>query len=381
MRYFCTFENRRSAFIGAKLLALSLERHCQDFTLFLAVIDEEPDLAAWIGRQAPHVTLVRLPPFAKGTSLKHVKAVLILNLFERGITDITWLDTDLLVLRDLEPLLAPLSHETLLVSQEETGYAFQHNATLLAHYGLKPGRALDYYVNTCVIRVTTHHRELIQRYLDSLLDPVFLEQQTKSEREKVADFAFEQNIMEALLSAKGGAWAPEFPVLFILKGPGIIQELGVTTYRLRNRLRNGLGLRRPWFVHVPRGGQALEQGRTFAARARSLGLLGLRRGLPRQGGRGHVVGEFARNLEPDRAPALVRPAALGRLGALRGGKNLAAGAHRHDRAGSSPHGDLRGHAAGRNGRAALVIFADLDLLGKIPLSAFSSARFPAWMER
>ena len=253
MRCFCAFENRKSAFIAAKLLALSLERHCRDFTLYLGVTEENAAFSAWLARHAPHVVTVRLPPFPPQSSLKHVKPLFMLHLFERGITDVTWLDTDMLVLRNLEPLLAPLRDDTLLVAQEEMGRKFEHNRTLLAHYRLEPRRPLEFHVNSCVIRATVRHKPLLEKYLACLLDPVFVAQQTKPPAEKIHDFAFEQNILEILLASGGRAWNPDFPVQFIPKGPGIIQELGVTTYKLRNRLRNGLRIRHPWLVHVPGG--------------------------------------------------------------------------------------------------------------------------------
>jgi hypothetical protein len=251
MRYYCAFENRKGAFVAVKLLALSLERHCRDFKLFLGVTELDPDFCRWAREHAPHVSLIEMAPFVQGSSLKHIKPLLILHLFERGITDVTWLDTDLLILRDLEPLLAGLDDDTILVAQEERAREFEFNAKLLDHYGLKPLRPLSCHVNSCVIRVTARHRPLMEKFLACLLDPVFVEQQSKPPGEKIADFAFEQDILQMLLSSRGAGWTPEFPVQFILKGPGIIQELGVTTYKLRNRLRNGLGLRRPWMVHVP----------------------------------------------------------------------------------------------------------------------------------
>ena len=251
VRSYCTFENRKSAFIAVKLLVLSVERHCRNFVFYIAVTEEEPELEAWLKRHAPHAVLIRLEPFMRGKSLKHVKAVLILELFRRGLTDVTWLDTDLLVLRDLESLLETVPDDTVLVSQEDTGYPFEFNERLLSHYGLKPARELATHVNSCVIRVTTQHRALIERYLACLLDPLFVDQQSKSLAEKIHDFAFEQGILEMLLCSGSDSWQHNWPVEFIPQGPGIVQELGVTTYRLRNRLRNGLGIRKPWFVHVP----------------------------------------------------------------------------------------------------------------------------------
>jgi hypothetical protein len=236
--------------MGAKLLALSLEKHCRDFTLFLGVLEENADFSDWLRRHAPHVVLVRLHAFIRGASLKHVKPVLILELFSRGITDVTWLDTDLIVLRNLEPLLEPLDNQTLLVAQD-MDYDFQFHEKLLQHYRLTPSRKLEYCVNTCVLRATTQHAALMEKYQAFLLDPFFLEQQGKSESEKLPEFAFEQKILELLVSSEGEEWRPEYTVKFIPEGSGIIQELGVTTYGLRDRLLNGLGFNKPWFAHIP----------------------------------------------------------------------------------------------------------------------------------
>jgi hypothetical protein len=270
MRCFCTFENRKSAFVAVKLLALSLERHCRDFTLFLGMTETDPDLSEWLGKNAPHVVLVQLNPFTQGSSLKHIKPLLILTLFDRGVTDVTWLDTDLLVLRDLEPLLAKLSDDTVLVAQEERSRGFEFNPTLQEHYGLKPLRPLKYHVNSCVIRVSVQHRPLMEKFLECLLDPLFVEQQSKPSAEKLPAFSFEQEVLQMLLSSGNTRWIPAFPVQFVRKGTEIIQELGVTTYKLRNRLRNGLGLRRPWMVHVPGSKPWSQDARARRRRAASV---------------------------------------------------------------------------------------------------------------
>jgi hypothetical protein len=250
MTNYCAFENRPNARIGVKLLALSLEKHCRNFTLYLGVLEQDPELADWLRRRAPHAVQVQLTPFAQGSSIKHVKPVFILELFARGLTEVTWLDTDLLVLKDPAELLASLDSETILVAQD-MDHLFEFNPRLLEHYRLSPLRKLESRVNTCILRVTTRHKVLLEKFLDFLLDPLFLEEQEKPSLERAQDFAYEQKILELLLCASGPGWTPAFPVRFIPEGSGIIQELGVTTYGLRDRFLNGLGWNRPWFVHAP----------------------------------------------------------------------------------------------------------------------------------
>jgi hypothetical protein len=216
------------------------------------------------------VVVIELAPFIQGVSVKHVKPVFVLELFARGINDVTWLDTDLLVLRDPAELLDPLDDETLLVA-EDMNPPVAPSPRLLENYRLTPSRKLESRVNTCILRVTARHKVLLEKFLACLLDPLFLEQQEKPAAERLSDFAFEQKILELLLTASDADWSPTFSVRFVPDGSGIIQELGVTTYGLRDRFRNGIGWSRPWFVHVP--GEIkpwLSGARTRAYRAASV---------------------------------------------------------------------------------------------------------------
>jgi hypothetical protein len=249
MRTYCAFEDRPAALIGAKLLALSLERHCRDFTFYIGVAKELPEFAAWLKRHAPHAKLITLPPFNEVT-IKQVKVLMFLHLFERGVTDVTWLDTDIMVLRDMEPLLAPLDAETVLVAQD-MDYAFHYNPALMEHYHRKPQRKLDFCVTTALLRLTTRHTPLLQKLLVYLQDPFFLEQQALHYSKRIEGFGYEQKVFEMLLCTTDDDSSPSYPVHFIREGSGIVQELGVTTYGLRDRLCNGLGLTRPWIIHMP----------------------------------------------------------------------------------------------------------------------------------
>jgi len=248
MRAYCAFEDRPDGLIGAKLLALSLERHCRDFKLYFGTTKEVPEFAAWCQRFAPHVELIRLPPFTH-TTIKQVKPLALLHVLKLGITDVTWLDTDILVLRDLEPLLAPLDDDTVLVAQD-MDYAFKSNPNLLNHYRRKSYRELEYCVTTAILRVTARHKVLLEKLVDCLEDPFFLEQQALPPFERLEGFGYEQKIFEMLLTSENEEKMPVFPVRFIVEGSGIVQEMGVTTYGVRARLSNGLGLTKPWLVHL-----------------------------------------------------------------------------------------------------------------------------------
>jgi hypothetical protein len=248
MKCFCTFENRPESWIGLKLLALSLERHCRDFTLCVGMLEGQEEMAAWLRRRAPHAVVVPVPAFRDAWSVWSVKPRLMLQLFAQGYTDVTWLDADLIVLRDLAPLLAPLDDDTVLMARE-LDYPFDFNRPVLEAYGMEPKRELAGGVNTCLMRMTPRHEPLLHRLMECMDAPFFRDQTSLPPDRRMIKWHYDQTIMEMLLSCGDASWTPSAPVELIPAGSGVIQELGATRYYLKDRLRNGLGLNRPWLVH------------------------------------------------------------------------------------------------------------------------------------
>ena len=248
MKCFCTFENRPDSWIGLKLLALSLERHCRDFTLCVGMVEGQEELAKWLRRRAPHVVQVPMPAFRDAWSVWSVKPRLMLQLFEQGYTDVTWLDADLIILRDLAPLLAPLDDNTVLMARE-LDYPFEFNRPVLEAYGLEPHRELAGGVNTCLMRMTPRHRPLLQELIRRMDAPFFREQTNLPPAQRMIKWHYDQTIMEMLLTCGDDSFTSSAAVELIPAGTGVIQELGATRYYLKDRLLNGLGLNRPWMVH------------------------------------------------------------------------------------------------------------------------------------
>jgi hypothetical protein len=248
MKCYCTFENRPGSWIGLKLLALSLERHCRDFTLCVGMLEGQDEIADWLRRRAPHVVQVPVPAFRDAWSIWSVKPRLMLQLFEQGYTDVTWLDADLIVLRDLAPLLEPLDADTVLMSRE-LDYPFEFNRPVLEAYGMKPERELAGGVNTCLMRMTPRHAPLLHELIKRMDAPFFREQTNLPPARRMIKWHYDQTIVEMLLTCSDASWTPSAAVELIPAGAGVIQELGATRYYLGDRLRNGLGLNRPWLVH------------------------------------------------------------------------------------------------------------------------------------
>jgi hypothetical protein len=210
--------------------------------------DAPPAFSAWLGRHAPHAVVIKMPPFP-GPRIKQVKPAMLLHLLDRGLTDVTWLDTDLIVLRDLEPLFTSLDDETLLFTQD-LDFEFSLPQPLLQHYGQKMRRPLEHSINTCLERVTSRHAPLLEACRACLSDPVFLEEQAKPKEERKEGFGYEQRIVEMLLSTNGRYNLPEYPVRFMPNESAVIHEVDVRAYGLWHRLKNGLGWHKPFLVHM-----------------------------------------------------------------------------------------------------------------------------------
>ena len=242
----CAFDDRPSL-IGAKLLILSLERHCRDFTLYLGYTDENPVFADWLSRHGPHVVPVKMPPVAD-LCLKHVKPLLFLELFGRGLDDLVWLDTDILVLRDLEPAFSKLGFDTVGVAEDINPFTPQTN--LRAHYQMTPVRDLPGNVNSCVVRFTRTHIPLLEKWLELMRDPFFLEQWNRPIIERARGFGLDQTILQVLLCCRAENWTPPSSIIFWKSGPDVIQEWGVRTYPPGDRLKTALGWNKPMAIHL-----------------------------------------------------------------------------------------------------------------------------------
>jgi hypothetical protein len=246
MSTFCAFDDR-STLVGLKLLVLSLEKYCRDFVLYLGYVEKNEELHRWLKRHGPHVVPVRMAPFAH-ICLKHIKPLLFLELFQRGVEDAVWLDTDIMVLRDLEPAFRRFGDKTVVVTQDIN--PFQPQKNLRAHYRMSPVRELSGCVNSCVARFTRHHRPLLEKWLEFMRDPVFLKQWNLPPHQRLWGFGLDQTVLQLLLCCQGQGWTPPEEVALLRDGPEIIQEWGVRTYRLRDRLGNTLGLNRPLAIHL-----------------------------------------------------------------------------------------------------------------------------------
>jgi len=242
IRHFCTFEDRADALIGIKLLALSLERHCRSFRFWILLRHEPPGFQEWLAHHAPSASLLVFNPVGNTWNIKAE----ILMRFLADHAEITWIDSDIIVLRDLEELWAQTGNRMLVAQQFDFSPIDDPVQDLT--FGQRRLRSVPFAVNSCVLRFTRSHLPLLEAWNTLLLHPDFLTEQQRKFADRRLGLQSDQELLEYALCTVD---EPELdPPAYVRTGIDIIQDHGATTYDFGHRLRNVLGWNRPFFVHA-----------------------------------------------------------------------------------------------------------------------------------
>src|SRR5262249_15753951 len=111
---FCVAEDRKSCEPCLKLLLLSLRRHIPEVPISLFYPPATESFMGWMKK----CRQVRL----QGKPLKNgygwnVKPLAIMHLLEEGYDEVIWIDSDVIVNRDLFPVFSNLAGNTVVVTE------------------------------------------------------------------------------------------------------------------------------------------------------------------------------------------------------------------------------------------------------------------------
>jgi hypothetical protein len=242
----CTFEDRVALEPGVRLLLLSLERHCPTATVILFAT--RPATLATLLSSRPHRNLciqyVEIPESLRGWAVKPY--VLLKALESRD--QVYWIDTDIIVGRGIDEVLARYPLESLLVAQEPKAEAAIGPEKAIA-WGLTPRRKFRTGVNSCFIRARLLHRPLLRAWLEVLTSPSFMAAQELPDFKRPLHAVSDQDVLDALLCSDRFS---DVPVEFIRAGSDIAQCFRADGYTTGERLRN-LFRRLPPMVHCQGG--------------------------------------------------------------------------------------------------------------------------------
>jgi hypothetical protein len=234
------YEDRPEAFVGVKLLALSLQEYSADVSLhFFAPRGEVPDaFRNWVASRAPNVLINNVSPgVERGWS---VKPVVLREMLTAGHSEVLWIDSDIIVTQDIRPRFAALSKGTLSISSHP-GNSDPARATV---WGFSVNRPLAMPINTCLIRVTPAHVRLIDRWIGLTQEPIFRDAQRMEFSNRPTPLFSDQDLLEGILMSEALPAKYQTDLDFVKPGTEILHGGAVSLKQLMS-----IGYDLPMFVH------------------------------------------------------------------------------------------------------------------------------------
>jgi hypothetical protein len=176
-----------------------------------------------------------------------VKPALLLEALDAGEEEVIWLDADLIVTRDVRPLLRDLAPGHLMVAEEALwGNRNDRGGLRSRAWGFEVGRELPFAINSCAVRVTSAHRPLLLEWARLLQTDAYRHAQARPWHRRPVHMLGDQDALTALL---GSHRFRDVPLRILRRGEDILQAFGPSGFTLGERARVCLhGL--PYFVHA-----------------------------------------------------------------------------------------------------------------------------------
>lgn len=234
----CIAEDRAACEPCLRILILSLHAHCPraEINLFYP---GGPEFLAWV-RKFPQVRLQKLRlPRSIGWN---VKPQAILQLLDQGFDEVIWMDSDIVVTRNIAPIFAGLGDSALAVSEEGR----DPNAIRARLWGFPVGRTLPFAVNSGIIRATKTHYRLIKRWWELLQTDEYQQAQQRGWTNSPIHMKGDQDVLTALLTSSQFS---HIPVSLIRRGRDVVLFDGIFGYSVADRLRQLLTGTAP-LIHI-----------------------------------------------------------------------------------------------------------------------------------
>jgi hypothetical protein len=226
----CLYEDRPYQIAGLKILLLSLERYCSYWPIRLRFPDIPKSFRAWLQR----FSQVRLHEERLPSSGSYdVKPSVLLDGLASGADTCLWLDTDILVNRNLD-FVTSMQPDTIVATQDPWEYP-DGSTHRCATWNLIEGRSLPGPLNSSVIRVSKQHEVLLDAWRQVLLTEAYVAEQAKPVARRNQHLLSDQDAFSALLASQEFA---SIPVVRLLHSGEILQHHGAGAYRLRHRWSN-----------------------------------------------------------------------------------------------------------------------------------------------
>lgn len=240
---FCIFDDRAETEVGIRLLIGSLKKVNRTARLCVFFDPAPQAFRDWI-KTLPDVEL-HATPFPTGLGYD-TKPHALIELLEKGEDQVVWLDSDIVITGDPEPLFTHLPAKTLCITEDARWGRYEDGVGDRAQaWGFAVTRPFGFCLNTSVVRATSAHLPLLRAWAECLNQPAYRQAQQTFWADRPDHLAGDQDVMTALLTSHYG----DVPVQVLRRGQHIIQAFGLGGYTVRERVRNLYGGLPP-FVHA-----------------------------------------------------------------------------------------------------------------------------------
>lgn len=239
----CLAEDREVCEPSLKLLLLSLSMHCSEIAVNLFYPPAKDGFLTWI-KKCPQARL-QTDHLTNGYGW-NVKPQAIMRMIDQGFDEVIWIDSDVIVNRNILHVFAKLRSDTFVAAEDALGDDRDDRNALRARlWGFPVGRVLPFGLNTGVLRVTKDHYRLMEQWWNLLQSNVYQDFQKREWGQRPVHMLGDQDVLTALLTSKQFS---EIPIHILRRGKHVLQFNGVYGYTVAERMRKLLG-DGPTFIH------------------------------------------------------------------------------------------------------------------------------------
>jgi hypothetical protein len=242
-RAFISYEDRTNYLDGLKLLCLSFAKHCPDERLRLFFPEIPSALLEWVEQK--HIKNIELKKIETTVNGWGVKAELLLVCLEQGFKEVVWIDSDILITNSIAQAIDKKENDAIILANCP-GISDGRRATT---WNLKVCRTFDSLINTCFIRVTPSHKELLSTWKSLISSSKFQLIQKNKFQERPSYLFGDQDLLEGLLMSENFCL---IPVYFMRHGCEIVHASSIysVTDRFKVLLRHFKTRQSPIMLHA-----------------------------------------------------------------------------------------------------------------------------------
>jgi hypothetical protein len=239
----CITENRANFEPAVKLLVMSLAKHCPGVPIYLVFPPANRNFVSWL---ANYQQITLSTNRFELTGSFNVKPQAMLYLMQNGHDEVLWIDSDIIVGRDIVGMMADVPSNTIIVTEESLwGWHDDHDAWRARQWGFEVGRMLPFALNAGVIRATRIHEPLLREWQRLIESPKYQEAQRLNWQLRPRHMHGDSEVWTALLSSAEFA---HIPLRILTRGSDIVQYFGPYGFTVRERISLLFG-QPPAFIH------------------------------------------------------------------------------------------------------------------------------------